>query len=648
MYINNGKSFILFISSVLLIQLVNAQSLEIWEIQGDSTVSPFVGQVIQTETNIVTVLDSDGFYLQTPSDRSDNNSETSDGIKVVTNTRPSFAVGSVLNIAGTVKEVNGMTVITGPNLTITDQELIQDLPNTIQFDTDFPGTAAKLSPDLEQVEGMLVQFDALVTSPSNFDNEVTLTTQNQRPFREPGIDFPGITGLPVWDGNPEVFWFDPDKFGGPNNAFIGAGMRIQCNQAVLVQTDERYYAWPLNYQVIGNQLQRGVRSKAAEEITIASINMLQFQFSESIYQTRIDKFAQYIAELLNGPDIIAVQEVGGERELDDLVQLISRNYPLDYDVYFATANDGIHLAFLVKDNIDNVKIEQFFVETVFRTGKLHDRPPLLLSATIPTDPPTGINVLNLHLRSRRDIEDSDRTDFVREKRFEQSKSVATLVQDLQDQNLVVVGDFNAFEFTDGYVDVVNQITGAATLGAAFTPEVIVSPPLINQTAILPQEERYSFIFEGNAQLLDHCLINNLADFTINDLQFARGNADSPRNLIVNANTPLRSTDHDAFVLFLNPEGMIISNSEQLEYSSTIDVNYLNPTSSGGLVSIKNPKRLDIHIQILANNGQIIKSKVIGNQEFTEFTLPNHLVAGQYWITVYAEGEKVKTYSVTVR
>ena len=35
-------------------------------------------------------------------------------------------------------------------------------------------------------------------------------------FREPGIEFPGLPGLPVWDGNPEGFEVNADGLGPPD------------------------------------------------------------------------------------------------------------------------------------------------------------------------------------------------------------------------------------------------------------------------------------------------------------------------------------------------------------------------------------------------------------------------------------------------
>ena len=54
-------------------------------------------------------------------------------------------------------------------------------------------------------------------------------------------------------------------------------------------------------------------------------------------------------------------------------------------------------------------------------------------------------------------------------------------------NVVVLGDFNEFEF-------VSPVQGFDLL--------------TNLTTTLPENERYTYIFEGNSQSLDHCLVSN--------------------------------------------------------------------------------------------------------------------------------------------
>ena len=62
--------------------------LEIWEIQGDGPATPYDGQVVISRDNVVTALAADGFFMQTPPDRSDGNVDTSDGVFVYTGAAP--------------------------------------------------------------------------------------------------------------------------------------------------------------------------------------------------------------------------------------------------------------------------------------------------------------------------------------------------------------------------------------------------------------------------------------------------------------------------------------------------------------------------------------------------------------------------------
>jgi hypothetical protein len=98
---------------------------------------------------------------------------------------------------------------------------------------------------------------------------------------------------------------------------------------------------------------------------------------------------------------------------------------------------------------------------------------------------------------------------------------AYLVRRLQSENpnvnLALIGDLNAFEFNDGIVDVTGILRGdpvadAATYLAGDSIDVFGTPgfsDLINLTTrpeFLPSE-RYSFLFRGDRQALDHVLVN---------------------------------------------------------------------------------------------------------------------------------------------
>jgi len=145
---------------------------------------------------------------------------------------------------------------------------------------------------------------------------------------------------------------------------------------------------------------------------------------------------------------------------------------------------------------------------------------------------------------------------VRQKRLEQALELARYVQTLQvaepARRIVVTGDFNAFQFSDGYVDVVGIITGNLDPTGAIQPghADLVEPNLADRVNDLPAAERYSFVFAGSAQVLDHMLTTaNLADF-VRGVVFARGNADAPASFQADSSTPLRTSDHDGEILFV--------------------------------------------------------------------------------------------------
>ena len=74
---------------------------------------------------------------------------------------------------------------------------------------------------------------------------------------------------------------------------------------------------------------------------------------------------------------------------------------------------------------------------------------------------------------------------------------------------MVIGDFNAFQFNDGILDVVGTIKGKpAGRDEVLNPsEDLVNPDLIDLVEAINPGQRYSFVYDGSVQALDHFLIN---------------------------------------------------------------------------------------------------------------------------------------------
>ena len=554
-----------------------ATLLEIWEIQGSGLASPFVGQRVRTEHNVVTAVFTDGFFIQDPTP--DANPDTSDGLFVFTATAPSVHVGDEVTVVGTVAEFFNLTELDQNTVTVTASGLA--LPAPVTLDQNTPPSSQPQSPiELERYEGMLVRVvHGRATGPNNQFNEISIVTGSEMPFREPGIMFPGLPGLPVWDGNPEIFEIDTDRFMAAPGTLIPRGATIDLVEGPLTFSFGDYQIWPTTLEFTGQPQVIPVRARASGEFTVGSQNMLRlFNAQEDAtlpnpddeiptaaqYQTRLAKLSRQVRIALGAPDILAVQEVENLNTLHDLADRIhADDANLAYTPYLLEGNDigGIDAGFLVRDTVRVDSITQFGKDTMFefpagQTAPLNDRPPLLLrGAYIGNGAPFPIAVLAVHQRSLSGVDDPQDGARVRAKRNAQAVQLSEFIQSLQSSEpglrLVAIGDFNAFEFTDGYVDVMGQVTGNPdSLGALIPAVSSVNPVLTNQTLNMPAEERYSFVFDGSAQSLDHAITTEGLDPWVRTAQHSRGNADAPQNFAMDPTTALRSSDHDGTVLFI--------------------------------------------------------------------------------------------------
>ena len=571
--------------------------LEIFEIQGSGDSSPYAGQGVSTTNNTVTATGTDGFFIQTPDIRADADLDTSNGIFVFTGGLPTVAVGDQVDVAGSVTEFFGFTQFTfGSVVSATSSG--NALPTVTVFDANVPSpdpVAPSCAIEYECYEGMLVQISGGTVTASNqrFGSdpvaEVHITAADTRTYREPGIEFPGLAGYPEWDGNPEVFELDPNKLGLPNQ-IIPAGSSFDATGAIGFEFGG-YELWPSELSVTPAPLPVAVRSREVAEMTVGALNL--FRLFDDIddapievrdpdtnellritddavvdsdeYARRLTKLSAYIRNVLDSPDVLAVSEVESLKVLQDLADLIASDDPaVIYTAHLKEGNDigGIDVGFLARDTVvvDTVTQLGRYEILAYDNSLLNDRPPLLLEGRQVADSSDfPFAVMSIHGRSLSGIDSSSNGERVRQKRLEQAQFVAQQNQLLQDANsdinLVVAGDFNAYEFSDSYVNVTGFMKGDITPAEDLVCETNpctdnVNPNLLDQVLMIDAGERYSFIFRGNAQTLDHALTSTGLDELIRDYQYGRGNADAAVDLINDDSTVLRSSDHDGLVLFL--------------------------------------------------------------------------------------------------
>lgn len=427
-----------------------------------------------------------------------------------------------------------------------------------------------------------------------------------RPFREPGIQVPdplpagSPAGVPRFDTNPQRIRVDSDAQAGAPVLDVAVGAVVTNLVGPLDYSFRTYTILPdptVTATVTGGASPRAVRTPDPAELTIASSNVERFfdtvndpgigepVLTAAAFDTRLNKASLWIRQILKTPDIVGLVEVENLTTLEALAARVSadaiaagQSDPL-YDAFLFEGNDigGIDVGFLVKtsavgstprvqvSSVTQVGLTDTYINP--NTGlpeTLHDRPPVVLQAIVrfASRSPFPVTVIVNHNRSLLDLGDETPSGSgtvgarVRAKRAAQAEFLANLVQARQTANpnerIVLVGDFNAYEFSDGYVDVMGTIKGTPAPSdqvVRATPD-LVNPNLINLMEQLPAPERYSYVFDGNAQVIDHILINSATASFVREIAMARGNADLPETARNNGTVPNRLSDHDAPVVYL--------------------------------------------------------------------------------------------------
>ena len=616
--------------------LCAAATLEIHEIQGNGLASIWDTMVVRTNQNLVTAVGPEGFFIQTPDVRVDADPETSQGIYVFTGAAPTVLVGDTVDVIGEVIEFFDFTEIGGGPAVLRAPDdpadvfdpremaelaksatpaerraLMQSIEDAglvrggagahyqvtargagekgiggitpVVFDATTPSPNQPVSAtEYERYEGMRIDIPAgtICSGNQSFGSDpiaepAAVASSSRTCLRETGIEYPGMVGLPVWDGNPEVFELDLDALGGANLEVHGGSEYTA--EGVLAYEFNDYEVWTTSYsETTTAVLPRAVRAPVAGEMTIGSLNL--FRLFDDVddppdgsrddlvvptaeYQRRLDKFALHILDVLGAPDVLGVQEAESLTVLQDLAaEILSRDATVNYTAHLVEGNDigTIDVGFLTRDSITvNTVTQQGAAELLtFDSSLLHDRPPLLLEGEYTGNGmPFPFAVQVNHTRSLSGIDDPIDGPRVRQKRLEQAQSIAAKVDAFQDANptvpIVVIGDLNAYEFTDGYVDVVGQISGDAVPADNLLSDTnLTTPALTKQATLVASGDRYSFIFRGNGQVLDHALTNYVADIFARGMEFGRGNPDAPEINLDDDTNALYSSDHDGLVLFL--------------------------------------------------------------------------------------------------
>ena len=538
-------------------------NLRIHDIQGDAHLSSYDGEVVSAVPGIVTARKSNGFYLQDP--RPDRDSETSEGILVFTSAAPpaAAAVGASVLVSGRVDEFRfdtapadlTITEITQPTVTPAGTGTIAPTvigrggvkPPSNVIDDDSRGDV-DLNPFFdpredgidfhESLEGMLVRInDAVAVGPTNGFGEVAVLADRGRDAG-PRTRRGGIYVGPR-DFNPERLILDDvigdtpamntgDTFAGPI-------------EAVVDYSFGNFKYLPLQTPVrVDRGLEREVTDRPGrDELAVGSFNVENLTPGDS--QVKYDALAGVLIDNMRSPDIVAVEEiqdnngttnngvVAADQTWQKLIDAVVAAGGPRYEYRQIDPVDGadggapggnIRVGFLFRtdrglefvdraggDSTSAVGVVETRrgAELTFSPGRIEPADPAFNASRKPLAGEfrwrgeTVIAIAN-HFNSK----GGDDPLFGRwqppvrhteAQRHQQAAIVNEFVEDVLDAdrhaNVVVLGDLNDFEFSE-------------------TLDILEGRELFNLMRLLPEKERYSYVFDGNSQVLDHILASRKA------------------------------------------------------------------------------------------------------------------------------------------
>jgi predicted extracellular nuclease len=503
----------------------------IHSIQGSGLTSPLSGQTVTIE-GVVTGIDDEigasfsgtfpedaGIFVQEEAADQDANPDTSEGIFVgYVRDRQAYPAGSVVRLNGRVREKFGYTIVSE---TINQEPVIvgtAPVPDSVTLDE---ARAQAQDPDTrpyyETLESMRVRLATGIANSggTNKFGELFLTpgTERDRVFRTETAPALLATDADAGAGDPDNPYRDPDGsttevqadlFDRVDNVvgpltFSFGNFKIMVQPGLLPTVTKGPTPYPYDRIQPQGRYQVRISSFNVENYLPAGAELDLGTVTPEEEALKRDRIVDAIGRLLKRPDVVAVQEVGNKALLDAVAVQLG-----GYTAYLEEGNDsrGIDVGFLVKNTVTATNVRQLGKDAAGPQGfdcsdvegGLFDRPPLF--ADITTAEGRKFTVVSNHFASKAapDACREAQAAFVRDRVAEIERAGG---------QAIVTGDLNAFE-DEGALRVLQDGTTTLT----------------NQWAKAPEQERYSFQFNGRLQTLDHILITDGLEPLFRDFLYA--------------------------------------------------------------------------------------------------------------------------------
>ena len=548
----------------------DAEEINIHDIQGESHESPLDNVKVENVEGIVTYTyklnGANYFHMQTPDDKKDNNPKTSEGIVVYTGNQANAEVGNLVSVTGTVDEyhIDGYydtkqkTDLSVTQINARDDKggLVNVIENNVELPTPVEITSENLPNQVidndsfgefdpeedaidfwESIEGMLVEVGTVkAVAPQEHGDLITVLENRKTDTLHGGVLLtednanPDRIQFKMYDNNAarDFEVATGDKFTGPITGVVNYGFQ---NYKIYVDLEDMQ-----SNHVKGNaEPETTTIVKEDDKLTIASYNLENF--SNNTKETSDDKaqkLARAFVQDMKSPDIIGVTEVqdnngqstgdsAANESYERLIQAIVAAGGPEYQYLNidpvnnqdgGAPNANIRVGFLYNPERvslpEGIQAGDAITAVGYEDGKLtlnpgridptnaafdNSRKPLAAQFTFKGE---DVVVIVNHWNSKSgDTPLFGSTQPPVYGSEVQRKQIANIVYDFieeikadnPDANIVSVGDFNDFQFAE----------------ALKIHEGDLMTNMINH---VEQSDRYTYLFQGNSQVLDHIVVSN--------------------------------------------------------------------------------------------------------------------------------------------
>ncbi|MFF3287695.1 endonuclease/exonuclease/phosphatase family protein [Streptomyces sp. NPDC003023] len=577
-----------------------ASQVRIHDIQGSTRISPLAGEQVADVPGVVTgvrTYGSRGFWFQDP--EGDGDAATSEGVFVFTGSVPQVAVGDLVRVSGTVTEYvpggassgnQSLTEVTRPTVTVVSSGNEVPEPVTVSAWS----VPAAYAPEGDPAAGGSINGLQLAPREYALDYYESLEGANVR------IGTSRVVG--ATDPYAELWvtvkpWENDNRRGGTvygsyesqNTGRLQIQSLIPLAQQpfpkanvgdVLAGTTEgpldfnQYGGYTLTARTLGTVHDRGLerettRPQRSGELAVATYNVENLDPSDP--QQKFDALAKAVVENLASPDILALEEIQDDTGAkNDGTVSAAGTLKKFTDAIVAAGGPAYEWRSVDPENNQDGgqpggNIRQVFLfnpervsftdraggDATTATGVVRERGRAALTLSPGRiDPANGawedsrkplageftfrgrtVFVIANHFGSKGGDESlvshhqpPNRSSEAQ--RLQQAQSVNTFVKDVLEADhkadVLVLGDINDFEFS--------RTTEALADGGVLHPAI----------TSLPRSERYSYVYQGNSQVLDQILTSpSIRDFSYDSVH-------------INAEFSEQNSDHDPQVLRFRP------------------------------------------------------------------------------------------------